>query len=62
MIYLINTTIYIIIQSKWNLLINSKKRINFNVGANYKGLIFNVGHHTRIPKYKNTFGKGYAPD
>ena len=35
--------------------------IDFNVENNDKNPKFNVGDHVRISKYKNIFGKVYAP-
>ena len=44
------------IDDKDNTFINMDKEVNDN---NPK---FNVGDHTRISKYKNTFAKGYTPN
>ena len=44
------------IDDKDNTFINTDKEVNDN---NPK---FNVGDHTRISKYKNTFAKGYTPN
>ena len=34
----------------------------YNVNSNDKDPKFKIGDHVRIPKYKNIFAKGYAPN
>ena len=34
----------------------------YNEESNEKDSKFKVGDHVRIPKYKNIFAKGYAPN
>ena len=34
----------------------------YNEESNEKDPKFKVGDHVRIPKYKNIFAKGYAPN
>ena len=42
--------------------VNPSMYINFNKENNKEGSKFKVGDHIRISKYKNSFGKGYAPN
>ena len=42
--------------------VNLSMHIDFNKENNKEGLVFKVGHHVRISKYKNIFAKGYVPN
>ena len=55
-----NTTIHIIEQLKWNLLMLKITHIDFGKEVNDKDPKFKVGDHVRISKYKNTTAKGYT--
>ena len=40
----------------------SNSYAKYNVDSNAKDAKFKIGDHVRISKYKNIFGKGYAPN
>ena len=42
--------------------VKSDSYAEYNVDSNAKDPKFKIGHHVRISKYKNIFGKGYAPN
>ena len=42
--------------------VKSGSYAEYNVDSNVKDLKFKVNHHVRIPKYKNIFANGYAPN
>ena len=42
--------------------VKSDSYAEYNVNSNQKYPKLKIGHHVRIPKYKNIFGKGYAPN
>ena len=42
--------------------VTSDSYAEYNEDYNKKDLKFRVGDHVRIPKYKNSFAKGYTPN
>ena len=62
MIWLIKTTVHIIVQLKWNIDVISSTYIDSIKESNNEDPTFKIGDILRISKYKNICAKGYVPN